>query len=407
MNEKEKNVMDQVRDLLQEPPPPSQEVTAKALSMLEDAMAPGGGHVRAPRPRRRFGWPVKLGAGLVAVGAAAAVAIALTGQGSSGSPGSPGTPGTVDLHRKAVLAAAAKAELAPTGKYWHTNSLDGQSYIVRAKTGTYAIVGAASESFHWAGVKKGSGEAYYNRDLPARPLTPQDEAAWKRAGSPKSFRVWSNDHYFTYRAKATPWRSHGPEVGVLPEGGGEFLGKSIEEWQNLPADPARLAEILLGKGDAARRGADPSGSGSDPRMKAEALQESDIWRTASILSNAPVTPKVRAALMRALAARPGIQAIGTVADPLGRSGVALAAGERTTTIDGEWGGPKAERGTYSHRQMIVFDPRTGGLLAVQDTLTKPGGPYAEMKPGFVINYVATRSEGWTHTKPKPPAELPF
>lgn len=180
------------------------------------------------------GGPAKLGAGLVAVGAAAAVAIALTGQGSSGSPGSPGTPGTVDLNRKAVLAAAAKAELAPTGKYWHTDSIDGQSYIIRAKTGTYAIVGAASESFHWAGVKKGTGEAYYNRDLPARPLTPQDEAAWKRAGSPSSFRVWSNDHYYTYKAKATPWRSNGPEVGVFPEGGGEFLGKSIEEWQNLP-----------------------------------------------------------------------------------------------------------------------------------------------------------------------------
>ncbi|SFP00926.1 CU044_5270 family protein [Actinomadura madurae] len=406
MNEKEKNVMDQVRALLQEPPPPSQEVTAKALAMLEDAMAPGGGHVRTSRPRRRFGWPVKLGAGLVAVGAAAAVAIALTGQGSPGSPGSPGTPGTVDLNRKAVLAAAAKAELAPTGKYWHTDSIDGQSYIVRAKTGTYAIVGAASESFHWAGVKKGTGEAYYDRDLPARPLTPQDEAAWKRAGSPSSFRVWSNDHYYTYKAKATPWRSNGPEVGVFPEGGGEFLGKSIEEWQNLPADPARLTDILLGNGEA-RFGADPSGGKRNPRLKAEAAQASDIWRTASILSNTPVTPKVRAALMRALAARPGVQAIGTVADPLGRRGVALASGERTATIDGEWGGPKAERGTYRHRQVIVFDPRTGGLLAVQDTLTQPGGRYSEMKPGFIINYVATRSEGWTDTKPKPPAELPF
>ncbi len=30
-----------------------------------------------------------------------------------------------------------------------------------------------------------------------------------------------------------------------------------------------------------------------------------------------------------------------------------------------------------------------------------------MKPGFIINYVAVRSSGWTDAKPKPPAELPF
>ncbi|TDD39062.1 hypothetical protein E1287_04460 [Actinomadura sp. KC06] len=35
------------------------------------------------------------------------------------------------------------------------------------------------------------------------------------------------------------------------------------------------------------------------------------------------------------------------------------------------------------------------------------GPDAEMKPGFVIEYQASRSAGWTDAKPKPPAGLPF
>jgi hypothetical protein len=197
--------MDRVRSLLREAPPPSAEASAKALAVLEDEMA--GGRARTSRAgRRRLGRPAGLGLGLVAAGAAAAVAVALTGQGTPGSPGSPGTPAGVDLDKQAVLAAAAKAELTPTGKYWYTDRVDGQSYVIRAKTGTYAIVGAASESFGWTGVKKGTGEAYYGRDLPARPLTARDEALWKKAGSPSRFRVWSNDHYYTYTAEATQWR---------------------------------------------------------------------------------------------------------------------------------------------------------------------------------------------------------
>ncbi|TDD75107.1 hypothetical protein E1293_28600 [Actinomadura darangshiensis] len=392
------NEMDRVRGLLSEPPPPTDAATAKALALLEDEMT--GRRVRTGG-RRRFTWPVGLGAGLVAAGAAAAVAIAVTGQ---GSPGSPDAPSNVDLNRQAVLAAAAKVELAPTGKYWYTDRIDGQSYIVRAKTGAYAIVGAASESFNWTGVKKGTGEAYYGRDLPARPLTPQDEALWKKAGSPSKFRVWSNDHYYTYAAKATKWRSDGPEVGIDPEGGGEFLGKPAEEWQNLPTDPAKLAEMFL-SGEEASRGMDPAARAR--KLRGPQTAPAAIWRTSSILGGTPVPPKVRAGLMRALAARPGIQAIGHVADPLGRQGVALASAERTATSTGEYGGPKAEQGTYSHRQVIVFDEKTGGVLSVQDTLTKPGGRYSEMKSGFVINYVAVRSTGWTDTKPKPPAKLPF
>ncbi|NEA29451.1 hypothetical protein, partial [Actinomadura bangladeshensis] len=342
-----------------------------------------------------------LGLGLVAAGAAAAVAVALTGQGAA--PGTPDAPDGVDLNKQAVLAAAAKVELTPTGKYWYTDRIDGQSYIVRAKTGTYAIVGATTESFNWTGVKKGTGEAYYGRDLPARPLTAQDEALWKKAGSPSKFRVWSNDHYSTYTAEATKWRSDGPEVGIDPEGGGEFLGEPAEEWQNLPTDPAELAEKFL-SGDETRWGQNPGAkSGREPALTASA----GIWRTSSILGGTPVPPKVRAGLMRALASLPGIQAIGRVADPMGREGVALAAAERTAKITGEYGGPKAERGGYGHRLVIVFDEKTGGVLSVQDTLTKPGGPYAEMKPGFIINYVAVRSSGWTDTKPEPPAELPF
>jgi hypothetical protein len=111
--------------------------------------------------------------------------------------------------------------------------------------------------------------------------------------------------------------------------------------------------------------------------------------------------------MRALAAQPGVRAIGHATDPLGRQGVALASDDRATTITGEFGAPRVEQGTYRSRAVIIFDERTGALLSQQEELTKPGGPYAEMKPGFVIDYWTDRSAEWTDTKPKPPAGLPF
>jgi hypothetical protein len=129
---------------------------------------------------------------------------------------------------------------------------------------------------------------------------------------------------------------------------------------------------------------------------------------AGALAAAPVPPKVRAGLMRAAAGQPGVHAIGRDTDPLRRQGVALASDDTASTWTGEYGGTKADRGTYRSRTVIIFDQHTGAMLSEQEELTKPGGPYAEMKPGFIINYYAYRSAGWTDDKPTtPPAALPF
>ncbi|MVZ98998.1 hypothetical protein F8568_001070 [Actinomadura sp. LD22] len=392
-----------VREAYGEPAPPTAREIAEARALWDGKPA-----VR----RARFGWPFRAGLGVVAAGAAAAVAVALIGHGTpDGGPRTgAGGRGVLDLNEQAVLQAAAKAELVPTGKYWSSDHILGQSYVVRAKTGTYAITGALTESFSWAGARKGTGEGYADRDLPARPATPQDEAAWRRAGSPATLRVWSSDKWLTFPTKATKaarWRSDGPEAGEDARGGGDFLGESVEDLQKLPSDPAELAEMFLtperlGKalrlqaGRQAGRPVEPPGGWAVPQ----------IARVASLL-HAPVPPKVRAGLIRALTAQPGIHAIGRVTDPLGRRGVALAADERAVKVTGEFGGPADQRGTYRSREVIVFDERTGALLARQNQLTVPGGPYAQMKPGFIIDYSAVRSAQWTDAKPKPPASLPF
>ncbi|KAB2350100.1 CU044_5270 family protein [Actinomadura rudentiformis] len=383
-----------VRDSYGEPPRPSPQQLAQEIAQVKAML-------NEPQRRSlpRFRWGMGGLGGLVAVGAAAAVAITLAG-GGGGENTTVSPPGLVNLDAKgAVLAAAQKAEQQSIGKYWYTGTVSGQSYVIRAKTGTYAISGAAYESFSWSGVKSGMGDLYYGRDLPAHPLTKEDAALWRKAGSPSTFRVPGDGRTNTYTTKVAKWRSSGPNLGGNPRGGGDFLGKSAEELQNLPTDPAKLAEMFLSGGELAKA------SPKRPMTQAQRAA-GQIFRVSGLLST-PVPPKVRAGLMRALASQPGIHAIGRVTDPLGRTGIALASDDRAITVTGEFGTPKIEQGTYRSREVIVFDERTGALLSRQDTLTKPGGRYAEMKPGFVIEYQASRSAGWTDTKPKPPAELPF
>jgi hypothetical protein len=295
--------------------------------------------------------------------------------------------------RAAILLAATRAAQQPTGTYWHTDMVSGQSCIARPASGAaYAITGAATESFSWWGRKTGLGESFWERTLPAGPVTPQDVSAWHAAGSPSSFRVWSSDHYATYTTATTPWQLDHPN----PKGGGDFAdGKSAADLQHLPADSAKLAKIYYSPAALAKAGV-PKGASVGAK----------VALTAGMLGGAPLPPEVEASFIRALAAQPGVHAIGDLTDPLGRRGVALAADDHCVTVTSRFGAPRAEQGTYRSRQVLIFNPSNGALLAEVEQLTTPGGAYARGKPGFVISYLAVRSAGWANTQLTPPASLP-
>ncbi|XRQ09790.1 CU044_5270 family protein [Actinomadura welshii] len=371
--------------------------------------------VRSAGRRRPVRWTV-FGAGALAAGAAAAVAITAVGAGSP-APSSPGA--SVDLGKQAVLAAAEQAAAQPTGKYWYSHKIHGLTYIVRPASGSYAIVGAHTELFRWTGAEPGAGEAVYGREIPARPLTPRDEKLWRKAGSPSTFKVWSNDHYATYGRGATKWKADPPDAA----GGGEFFvsgsGRSLttEQIQKLPSDPERLAALFLDpvRDPVTRKRQmmkklgvkddlppDPGACGS----AATSVSRAKVDRAETLLMDAPLPPKVRSGLMRALAGQPGVESIGETTDVLGRAGVALASAGYTACRTDEHG-PASERGRYGSRDVLIFDRETGRPLASQQVLTEPGGPYRDREPGFVISYRVVRDLGWTDDKPEPPAKLPF
>lgn len=376
-----------VRDLYPEPAPPTARERAGARALTEPS--------RRTRPRLR--WSL---AAVAAVGAAAAVAVTLTSgrvppagpPPQKGNATAPQQPVNLDP-KAAILLAATKAAQQPTGRYWHTDMVSGQSYIVRPASGAaYAITGAATETFSWWGIKTGTGESFWDRNLPAGPVTASDEAAWHAAGSPSSFRVWSSDHYATYMTATTPWQLDHPNAN----GGGEFAGgKSAADLQHLPADSAKLAKLYYSPAALAKAGV-PKGASVGAK----------VALTAFMLGDAPLPPKVQAGFIRALSDQPGVHAIGNLTDPLGRRGVALASDDHAVTVTSQFGAPQAEQGTYRSRQVLIFNPSNGSLLAEEEQLTTPGGAYAREKPGFVINYLAVRSAGWTSTQLTPPARLP-
>ncbi|MFB9834701.1 CU044_5270 family protein [Actinoallomurus acaciae] len=339
--------------------------------------------VEDSRRRRSARVPVRrLAIGVVAVGAAAAVAVTLTGH-QSGSSAPEKTPGDGKVGGQPIMLAADKAESQPLGRYWTSDTVSGQSYIVSAKTGNYAITGAATETFEWTAVKAGGGNLFYGRDLPARPQTPEDKAAWLKAGSPTSFRVWSNDHYQTYSRSAGRWEADHPQARP----GGQFFfsgmggkskanGVTFEQLRQLSTDPDQLRQNYLQHGE-------------NPAQRMLDVSED--------LMSAPVPPKLRAGIMRMVPKLPGVYSVGTVTDPLGRKGIAFAA---------DWPTGGSLYHGYGSRTEIIFS-EDGEFLGTEDVLTKPGGEYAKQRPGFVINYHVARGSAWTDKKPSPPGKLPF
>src|SRR5205823_3250959 len=79
-----------------------------------------------------------------------------------------------------------------------------------------------------------------------------------------------------------------------------------------------------------------------------------------LLEESPAPPALRAALFRALARFPDVRSFGTVTDPAGRKGVAVALTGRDGATTGD--GARIE---------LVFDPGTSALLAERSVAVRP------------------------------------
>lgn len=341
---------------------PSERSVAEGRARLEREIESG-----RRRGMRRFTIPRwSITAPVMAAGAVAAVTAVAVALSSGTTPRAPDHEAAAPMTARSVLlSAATKIEQAPAtrGEYWSVVTQERMNMTVGDR-----VYDAIRETGLWdAGPGKQAWiaeRAVRTKDLGLAP-----------EGGPKSFD--RNGRPVTEKAGdrgATPWTK------VRVKGGEAFR---LADWEGVR--PISVRE-LPGTPDALRRFLDRKLREAAPRTGSKIDPVEWLFTNAQKIGSAPVSPKVLGALYRLLATDPNLRVTGTVTDPLGRKGTAIA--HRVTA-----------EGGHSHDEQLVLDPATGRLLAERDVLVQPGKAWPGRKPGDVISYTAVISRGWSDTVP--------
>jgi hypothetical protein len=351
-----------------------------AAALARGAVSPS----RTRGPRR---WPA-LGLGLAA--AAAIVAIAAGAVGAPARIAAIVRPGAPSSHQPAaaalsgrdvLLTAARRAEAAPaTGRYWHVSTRSGTVMQAGGGAGAY-LVELRSQGDQWLAAAPADPGKMLARPLGAAPLTPADEAAWRRAGSPAQVVVTipggGKQVPFDTRPGVTAVKplTLDDATAVLDLGGRELSAGALRRLPDtVPALEAYLLEI--------RASGDPAQADGD----APATRDEWLFEVASELVAAPVAPAVRSAAFGVTAGLPGVHALGRVTDPEGRSGVGVGMTQHM-----------GQAGTWERQ--LVLDSSTGLLLAAQEIVLEPGPADPWAVPGTRISYETILAAGWTNDTP--------
>ncbi|XVQ86228.1 CU044_5270 family protein [Microbispora siamensis] len=347
-------------------------------------------------PGRRFrGRRVAVGALLAGSAAATALIVttALAPDGrvvltpttgtSAGTPAA-GTAGGAANARRILLAAASAAARTSgePGAYWRMKT----TYIKRflSPDRRYLLQRGLSEEV-WLARDPARQGWRITRPLGVKPATPEDEAAWRDAGSPG---VWRYPRDVKGLGDVDP----GDEVRSAPEEpiGSRLLGSWIgspgllakqpltwAELDHVPSGAEKLRDYLearISRRTKKYHALDPQRE-MDNRLQGACME---------ILMGLPVSPEVRASAYRILAELPGITAVGQVTDALGRTGQSLTyqAGEEDTEVT------------------MVVDPGSGLFLSTE---TRSAGVEADGRTVAVGTFTAHDDSSWTDEEPDLPA----
>jgi hypothetical protein len=366
-----------IRRLLDEPPPSPEVVDEGRRRLL--------GAERAAA-RRRLTLRRGLAFGLTAATAAVGLVLAALVSGSGNPAPGGGGPVATDLSARAVLlAAAVRAESAPTsGGYWHVRSVTRTTLPRRFGHGQNRYrLERTSVTETWT---NHAGRTWLGRREWVRPATQADVAAWRRDGAPSSWCSGSTD---TDPPQPICLRTAPGIASVTRFGQGRFAVTeqqrlSFGQLQRLPHDPAALRAWLVG---VARHDLDPSAGDAIIDMNVE----QELF---GLLVDLPVRPTVRAAAFRALAGMPHVSAIGPTHDRLGRAGIGIriALGGNAVLVYGDGGAGSAREGKLT--RTLIIDPRTSQVLA--------DGTAIDGRAATAVDTLILDA-GWADGKPHRPA----
>lgn len=339
--------------------------------------------------RRRPAITLRIVAGAATAACVAGAIVVVTAGHDRHQPGATPVPvtaaPTIDA-RTFLLASAQTAAKAPatTGNYWYTKSRTTQwtnEAFSLENTKSADKRKSTTKTLHLSslGTIASTEESWIGRGPSARTITgvdtqitvpPADKAAWKafgpatlNPGLPVTRTV--NNYTMQMHFQIGNQQVTLVELAQLPT---NVKGLEAELWRRYKIDRA------------------------DPKEKAQLAQLKDaqpasyadmVWWTAQDLLAGPITPGTRAALYQLLAQQPGIKAVGTVTDTLGRKGVAL-------TMDGDVKRFVPGVGPASTEERLIIDSTSAQLLAHE---TYPLGP--DGKVGHIAQSDAVQAMGWT------------
>lgn len=381
------------------PPEPGVAAAAKARLPLCKRGSRAAWLLRPPlagwwRPSRRaLLLPATVAAAVVAVAVVAVVAVV---QVPSPVPVSGSSGRQILLTAARTVAGAAQPV---TGRYW----------VTAGRVGNFLKVGPADDPYlmleevgvqYWAARLPRGGSPYLYQPLWVRPASSSDQAGWRRDGSPTQWKDIGQDG-----GLADPYGDSG-NGGLVPlstapgkpTGVSAAYGSppfqvgdkelSLQQLLALPADPARLKELLLTAASHYRR----------------VSQSAYLLQAVPTVLQMPVTPAVRSALYRMLAAMPGIRGLGTVKDVSGKQGAAIAYTGKYTNCDNgiplnPSAGYRVLFASCTVQQILIIDPATGLPQAEELRWVQlpPGQKWSA--PAGLFSYEIFRQSHWTNRNP--------
>ncbi|MGA2036203.1 MAG: CU044_5270 family protein [Acidimicrobiales bacterium] len=236
---------------------------------------------------------------------------------------------------EAATAATSQAPLPPlgAGQYYYQANIELQGCAMQLPDGTFVRYSEPDTHKNWV-ASDGTGSVQLVADPGGRWVTPQDQARWQAAGSPR------NDCVQT--------------TGMLPSSSDAAI-------LALPTDPKVLGSLIAqGRVDDIGQIVPSPGHCTPSQTTPGAATRADYCTTErqfdlvnNLLGSPVAVKKLGAVLYQILSQLPGVEVVGTRTDALGRAGTAVE--------------------DPSSGDVIVLDPSTGTLLETQ-SLAQAGSP---------------------------------
>jgi hypothetical protein len=195
----------------------------------------------------------------------------------------------------------------------------------------------------------------FGRDADWSAFYPSERVTWTAPDGTFRFRVTAKKPEFISDAQRAAWVAAGsPSLGSAHVAEEVMKGQGFLHIAGLPTNPPKLRKLI-----EARKA--PQFDGNPPG------EEETFNLIGDLLRETYLPPSFRAALYEVTAELPGVELLGEVQDPVGRTGIAIAF-----------------RGRES-RHELIFDPETSALLAErEDVVNLEAAKRLGLEPGGEI-----------------------